>query len=54
MAMSGDTVLRLLGVCVVLAGLVARIRGRPVSSGMLAFVGFTVAQIPNLLASLRR
>ncbi len=46
-----DTALRLLGAALILTGLVARLRDRALPTGALAFVGFVIAEIPELLAS---
>jgi hypothetical protein len=54
MGASADTALRLLGVALILTGLVARLRNRALPTGVLAFAGFVVAEIPELLAASAR
>lgn len=54
MVLTRETAAHLLGALFVATGLVARLRGRAAPTGVLAFVGVAVAQIPNLVAALAR
>lgn len=51
MAPAADTALRLLGVCLILTGLVARLRGRALPTSAIGFAGFAIAELPDLIAA---